>query len=249
MAWPLAVVFLLMIYRIEIVKLSERLKRARLPGGTDLDFDAQQLAQKAANETPELSSQDESPQVSSLILERISSEPELGLAQLRIELERIVRAIYLLGAVKKNERRPMSIGRMTQRLESNGQLPSYITGYLNEVISLTNRAVHGETVSRDTAQDLGGLGVRLLEVLRKIYLEKISEPVQSFTITGADRDHLEESRYRVTTAVPSIDDPQINVRVLSQEGLDSLLDGYDEYSEFLVAIEPIDTNLPDVERK
>jgi hypothetical protein len=101
MAWPLAVVFLLMIYRIEIVKLSERLKRARLPGGTDLDFDAQQLAQKAANETPELSSQDESPQVSSLILERISSEPELGLAQLRIELERIVRAIYLLGAVKK----------------------------------------------------------------------------------------------------------------------------------------------------
>jgi hypothetical protein len=46
----------------------------------------------------------------------------------------------------------------------------------------------------------------------------------------------------VTTVVPLVENPVRSVRILDQEGLDLLLEGYDEYGEFLVSIEKIETH-------
>ena len=44
-------------------------------------------------------------------------------------------------------------------------------------------------------------------------------------------------RYRMTTVVPLVKNPKRNTYILDQDGLDSFLDGYEEYAEFIVAIE------------
>ncbi|MCH8225836.1 MAG: hypothetical protein IIC97_08215 [Chloroflexi bacterium] len=245
MAWPAVVVIILVIYRDQISHLLERLRRARLPGGTDFDFTAEQLAERAALETPEFSRQATVAPAGSAILDRIEEDPELGLAQLRIELEKVVRAIYELSFEPSDARRQIGLGSMIRRLESAGHLPVHVTGYITDVLTLANRAVHGEKVSREAAEDLGGLGVRLLEVLRDIYKGKVTEPTKTLEITDTYRNELQASQYRVTTVVPLVDAPYLNVRTLSQEGLDNLLEGYEEYGEFLVAIEPVDASLPE----
>jgi hypothetical protein len=37
----------------------------------------------------------------------------------------------------------------------------------------------------------------------------------------------------------------MNLRFLDQEGLDEFLEGYEEFAEFLVSIEPIDLHIPE----
>jgi hypothetical protein len=46
-----------------------------------------------------------------------------------------------------------------------------------------------------------------------------------------------DARYRVTTVVPLVTHPTRNMYMVNQEALDSFLEGYDEYAEFLVAVE------------
>lgn len=41
----------------------------------------------------------------------------------------------------------------------------------------------------------------------------------------------------------------MNVRILDQQGLDEFLEGYSEFAEFLVCVEPIDTNIPEPLRR
>jgi hypothetical protein len=49
------------------------------------------------------------------------------------------------------------------------------------------------------------------------------------------------ARYQVTTIVPLVDQPRKEVRVVDQEGLDELLEGYHEYAEFIVDVTKIDS--------
>ena len=37
-----------------------------------------------------------------------------------------------------------------------------------------------------------------------------------------------EARYRITTVIPLVENPSINVRIIDQEEFDDFLDGYDE---------------------
>jgi hypothetical protein len=46
--------------------------------------------------------------------------------------------------------------------------------------------------------------------------------------------------YRVTSVIPLVPEPILNVRTVSQEGLDMLLEGYNEYAEYIVGVERIE---------
>lgn len=50
-------------------------------------------------------------------------------------------------------------------------------------------------------------------------------------------------KYQVITVIPLVENPVRNVRILDQEGLDVFLEGYDEYGEFLISIEKIETQV------
>ena len=58
-----------------------------------------------------------------------------------------------------------------------------------------------------------------------------------------DKTTLDEywnAQYRVTSIVPLVETPYKNIRILDQEGVDELLEGYDEYGEFIVEVSKMD---------
>jgi hypothetical protein len=52
------------------------------------------------------------------------------------------------------------------------------------------------------------------------------------------------SRYRLTTVIAYVDNPQRLTYVLSHEELEEFLDGYSEFGEFVVGIERLPNKNP-----
>ena len=84
-------------------------------------------------------------------------------------------------------------------------------------------------------------GVALLIKLNHYASIFVLEPVEVIRIDKATLNHVRDAQYRVTTVVPLVDSPYKNVRILTQEGLDELLDGYEEYGEFIIEISKLDS--------
>ena len=57
-------------------------------------------------------------------------------------------------------------------------------------------------------------------------------------------ERLQSAKYRVTTVVPLVNEPTLNIRILDQDGLEELLNGYNEYAEFMVSVERIEPDTP-----
>jgi hypothetical protein len=99
------------------------------------------------------------------IQELIDRDPPLGLANLRIELEREVRTLYE-NTVPDAARPGMSLSFMTRELQKRQVLPPEIAAPLADVTALANRAIHGEYVQPDVAADIASVGLRLLNALQ-----------------------------------------------------------------------------------
>jgi hypothetical protein len=201
---------------------------------------------KASSDLPASQSQDLPKNVkSSQILDLVRQDPQMGLAKLRIDIEQVLRALHRIGSPGETSKRMPPLSRIISDLERSGNLSRDVAASLKAVLSIANRAVHGELVTAESAEMLSSLGVRLIEELWDIYKEKISEPSKSVPIDNAYLETLRSSQYRVITAIPYTKKPVMNLRVLDQEGLDEFLEGYDEFAEFLVSIEPIDVDIPE----
>lgn len=98
------------------------------------------------------------------IEELIARDPPLGLAKLRIDLEREVRRLYLRDG-RNASRRGMSLGVMARELRNRQQLPPEIYAPLEDVNVLANRAVHGEYVAPEVAREIAQVGRRVLAAL------------------------------------------------------------------------------------
>lgn len=99
--------------------------------------------------------------------ELIERDPPLGLAKLRIDLERVVRDLYLR-AIDKPMRRGLTLGPMIRELQQAEVLPPEVVSALVEVNRIGNRAVHGEFVPTDVAEVVADVGFRLLGVLQDL---------------------------------------------------------------------------------
>jgi hypothetical protein len=64
-------------------------------------------------------------------------------------------------------------------------------------------------------------------------------PIESRVITQEEMEGYMAARYKITTVVPLVDRPTQNTYLLDQDELYSFLEGYEEYAEFLVAIEKL----------
>jgi len=85
------------------------------------------------------------------------------------------------------------------------------------------------------------IGIRILEEIDFIFELFIIKPTETQPLSSVDVSAYRDAKYRVTTVIPLVENPVRNVRILDQEGLDWFLEGYDEYGEFLVSIEKIET--------
>ena len=186
--------------------------------------------------TPEVRSVGES------LLDLLDRDHVLALAKLRIELEQALTRLHLLTTPPTTrQRRHAGLNRLVGDLVRSGILPAQQSEPLREVISLCNRAVHGEHVRPADAKSILDIGISILEEIDSILEEFIVKPIETQPLSPSDVSAYMGAKYRVTTVVPLVENPVRSVRILDQEGLDLLLEGYDEYGEFLVSIEKIET--------
>ena len=177
------------------------------------------------------------------LLDLLDRDPVLALAKLRIELEQALTRLHLIAAPTVKQRRHVGLSRLVSDLVRSGILPAQLSGSLQEVISLCNRAVHGEYVRPADAMSIIDDGIRILEKIDSILEEFIVTPMETQALSPADVSAYRGAKYRVTTVIPLVENPVRNVRILDQEGLYVFLEGYDEYGEFLVSIEKIETQV------
>ena len=61
--------------------------------------------------------------------------------------------------------------------------------------------------------------------------------IESKSIGSDEVDIYLSSRYRVTTIIPFKENPIMNIYLLTKEELNDFLEGYDQYTEFLISVE------------
>ena len=70
-------------------------------------------------------------------------------------------------AFPDSPRPTLSLGRLTRDLLDKQILPAEIAKPLAEVTALANRAVHGEYVAPDVAEEIADVGLRVLGAIRQ----------------------------------------------------------------------------------
>jgi hypothetical protein len=173
------------------------------------------------------------------VRELLREDPRLALAKVRIELEEALKRLYSATAEPARDWRRMSLARVVDSLVQRDVLSRPIAGALRDVMTLANRAVHGERVEPGAAEELAILGARLVREIQEVYQERLLRPTERAVITPEEVDRYQASRYRVTTVIPLVENPMKNTYVFDQDGLDSFLERYEEYAEFIVAIEKV----------
>jgi hypothetical protein len=176
------------------------------------------------------------------LLDLLDRDPVLALAKLRIELEQTLTRLQILSIPTAKQRRPARLNSLVSDLVRSDILPAQLSGPLREVISLCNRAVHGEHIRHADAMSIIDIGIRILEEIDFIFELFIIKPTETQPLSSADVSAYRDAKYRVTTVIPLVENPVRNVRILDQEGLDWFLEGYGEYGEFLVSMEKIETS-------
>ena len=61
--------------------------------------------------------------------------------------------------------------------------------------------------------------------------------IESKAIESGEVDIYISSRYRVRTIIPFKGNPVMNVYLFTKEELNTFLEGYDQYAEFIVSVE------------
>lgn len=174
------------------------------------------------------------------IFSTLENDHVLALAKLRIELEKIIFKIIF---TQEKEFHKKTLYLAIRYLYSHEIIDKQIIVPIKEVVSICNRAIHGENIKKNVAESIVNIGVDLLKKLHNAFYDLISEPIASEEISLKQRDDFLDSRYHVTTIVSITDSPYTNRYIFSQEQLDQFLDNYNEFAEFLVEIKKIDNSI------
>jgi len=66
--------------------------------------------------------------------------------------------------------------------------------------------------------------------------------LQRFThISKQEEQHYSGAKYKVTTITPYHDEPYLSTYILDKKGMDELLEGYQEYAQYVVGVELFDS--------
>jgi hypothetical protein len=196
LVWPVVVLTILLVFKNEIVGILPRLRRAALPGGVSLEFDAElkeaKLASTVVLEAPpsEREKQSSAPEIPiSLVNARLierglqpspsgldldyyrslsEKDPNLSLAGIRLELEIAARNLAKGFKVAVDSR--ASLGRLYATLRERGAITAAQAELAQRVIALCNAAVHGHLVSKDQALEV----IRIAGVLIDQYVRWLS---------------------------------------------------------------------------
>ena len=175
--------------------------------------------------------------ISDRITSLSSREPILALAELRIELEKVVSLMHSRIFLQHKSKKVRSLMKMISELSENESLSKNLASSLQKVISICNRAIHGDDIRTNDAISIVETGTRLLEVLRQ---SRFGEDSEYKIIDKSVIDKHMQAHYRITTLIPYVDAPVEKVKVLDQEGLYDFFEHYTDFAEFVIDIRKID---------
>lgn len=239
-----SVVLLLVIFLSPFISAIKKIKVGEFEAEID-SKEVQKIKEDVETQLPEPESGDEPvPEIQntiSNIIQLVETDPVIALAKLRIELEKVLNKIYRLTHKEDEEKRPLSVGRLVYDLSSKEILPQGVSGPIREVVSICNRAVHGEEIREKDAKSIIEIGTSLLERLYWNARGYVLEPSDKMPIEHSELDAYRNAQYRLTTVIPYVEKPVKNVRIVNQDELYDFIEGYSEYAEFIVDITKIDT--------
>ena len=171
----MVVLIALVLFKSELRTLAKSLQKIKLPGGTELDWQKKvREVEEAAGKVealpkprPATERPDEiyelSRRVSTLDLfsspsnydfnyyrQLADQDPNLALAGLRMELERMLQNMALVCGVKFDKRRT-SPGNFSRLLKTEGVLEDEEYRLIRSIVDVANAALHGQDVSRTDA--------------------------------------------------------------------------------------------------
>jgi hypothetical protein len=174
--WPIAAIIALLLFRHQLVSLIGRIRRARLPGGVEIDIerrlDKLQVSTQALEEKvpvipaePEAAAQTTIDEAVGEILQTAAVNPRAGLMLVSAELEAAMRR--LLAAVGHYPGHSLGIQRMGSELTRVAGIPAAYVKAFEEFAEVRNAIVHGQPdISDDDALRAVDLGLSLLRLTR-----------------------------------------------------------------------------------
>jgi hypothetical protein len=166
----------------------------------------------------------------------------LALAKLRMELEKVIRRYHRL-AIKQNSSKPIRV--LLNELAADQKIELPLLKSINDIVAVCNRAIHGEVITQSNANIVIESGTIILDDLFWDLEFNVAhgEVISKELIEPFDFESLYyNKKYQLTTIIPSVTNPEKSVRILTQEQLDDLLEGYNEYAEFIVELRAVDDN-------
>ncbi len=160
----------------------------------------------------------------------------LALAKLNIEIEKKLRFLYKIRFLADDK---ISISKIILNLYKESIITKDTSKALNKIISIFNRAIHGRNVDSSDVLTMIEVGIDVINIISTIIETEISTPTCSKAIDEKELRLYMDMQYEVQTVIPYVEKPLLCSRVLSQDQLDQLLEGYSEYAEFFVKITPI----------
>ena len=173
------------------------------------------------------------------IKEIAESDSVLALAKIRIEIEKILTLIARASSIEIDR---ITLGALVNKLSNQEIISPGVSSSLREVVGICNRAIHGESISDESAKTIIDLGVEIIDDLYWLYKEQaVTAPIVSEEIITAEEvnQYYESKKYRLISIIPLVDNPKRVVRELTQEQLEEVLENYNEYAEFIVELSEI----------
>lgn len=95
----------------------------------------------------------------------VQDDPVLALAKVRIDLERELRRIAIESDLLRSDQR-FNIRRILEQLDQKGKFNPTVIRAIQDILPVCNRAVHGQAVDTETAQNVIDIAREILAILR-----------------------------------------------------------------------------------
>jgi len=179
----------------------------------------------------------EDPPAIQAIRELAKTDRVIALAKLRIEIETTLRKLLNRSGTRQ-DRKTFSLIQITRDLAAREVLSRDLSASISDVISLCNRAVHGEAIRDTDADTVITVGTDLLQSLDYVLREYgVGHPVEDIEISESEVEDFRSSKYRVTTIIPTTPVAHRKIYLLTHDELEDFFEGYSEFAEFVVGIE------------
>lgn len=166
----------------------------------------------------------------------IEDDPTLAMAKLRIEIEKRVK--FLSGVYLQESQKQFSLNKLLFGLSKNNIINQNLISLIKEVLFVANRAIHGESIEKKEAVRLIEYGRRIIEELDNVTIKRaLGSMEKKVVITNKELDSYQEGNYILKTVISYVEKPEMRTYILNQAELESFLQGYDEYAEFIVGLE------------